>query len=382
MLRSSPKQIYTAIYLTAFLYALGYGVSVYLIPLYATELRASYYELGLIGTVGSILYIFSPLLAGWLSDKANKADMLAAGLTLNIFATASISLSNTVTELLLVRIMGGFALGFYWPVIEALVADISPGLARVSKIGSFVAATTIGMTVGPPLGGVLAQISGYKVTFLLASIPMAAALAIILVYVAPAYRKVVQIADSSAISQTIFLKNILRVAPLVTIYSAFFSTVVSILPGYLSLLGYTAIQVGLLFALLSGARIVALLSSHKVGGRETLALTIFSLTLALSCIIIFLAETLPTFVLSFLIMGVSIGFIFPLSFTFALKKVEQKRLGMWVGVYESILGLGFAGGPIFSGFIAENIDPKAPYLILGLLCLLIPLPLRKIRVEK
>ena len=379
MLNTSPKRIYTSIYLTAFLYALGYGVSVYLIPLYATALRANYYELGLIGMVGNMLYIFFPILAGWLSDKANKAYLLAAGLALNIIATASISLTNTVLELLIVRIMGGFALGFYWPVIEALVADISPGLARVSKIGSFGAATTMGMIVGPPLGGVLAQILGFKATFLLASLPMVTALALMLVYVAPCYKRVVQVADSSASSPTFFLKSVLGVAPLVVIYSAFFSTVVSILPGYLSLLGYTATQIGVLFALVSGARIVALLSSHKVGGREVLALTFFSLTLALSCIIIFLAEALISFILGLVVMGVSIGFIFPLSFTLALKEVEQKMLGRGVGVYESILGVGFAGGPIFSGFIAENIDPKAPYLILGLLCLLIPLSLRKIK---
>lgn len=381
MLRSSPQRIYTAIYLTAFLYALGYGVSVYLIPLYATALRANYYELGLIGMVGNMLYIFFPLLAGWLSDKANKAYMLAAGLALNITATASISIANTVSELLIVRIMGGFALGFYWPVIEALVADISPGLTRVSKIGSYGAATTTGMVIGPPLGGVLAQILGFKATFLLASLPMVAALAVILLYVAPAYKRTVQIAhpSSSGSPKTFFVKNVLRVAPLVAIYSAFFSTVVSILPGYFSLLGYTATQIGLLFALVSGARIVALLSSHRVSNREVLALTFFSLTLALSCIIVFLAESLLSFAVGLVVMGVSIGFIFPLSFALALKGVEQRVLGRGVGVYESILGVGFAGGPIFSGFIAENIDPKAPYLIFALLCLLIPISLRKIK---
>jgi len=366
--------------LTAFLYALGYGVSVYLIPLYATALGANYYELGLIGMVGNMLYICS-FLAGWLSDKANKAYMLVAGLALNIIATASISLTNTVSELLTVRIMGGLALVFYWPIIEALVADIAPGLARVSKIGSFGAATTIGMVFGPPLGGVLAQNLGFKVTFLLASLPMVAGLATILLYVARAYRKVVQIAAPSSF-QRFFLKNVVKVAPLAAMYSAFFSTVVSILPGYLSLLGYTAAQIGLLFALVSGARIVALLSSRKVGSKEILALTFFSLTLALSCIIIFLAKSLISFAVGLLIMGVSIGFIFPLSLTLALKGVEQKMLGRSVGVYESILGVGFTAGPIFSGFIAENVDPKAPYLILGLLCLLIPLSLRKIRVEK
>jgi len=379
MLESNIRHLYIAIYLTAFLYALGYGVSVYLIPLYATALHANYYELGLIGMVGNVLYIFFPLLAGWLSDKVNKALMLALGLALNVIATASISLTNSVTELLIVRILGGFALGFYWPIIEALVADISPGLSRVSRIGSFGAATTTGMIVGPPLGGVLAQILGFNVTFLLASLPMVAALIVILVYVASAYRNVRALDhhSSSASSQTFSIKSILRIAPLVAIYSAFFSTVVSILPGYLSTLGYTAMQVGLLFALVSGARIIALLSSHKVSNREVLALILFSLSLALSCIIMFFAESLLPLIVGLLIMGVSVGFIFPISFTLALKKVEQKMLGRGVGIYESILGVGFAGGPIVSGLIAENIEPKAPYLILGLLCLIIPLSLRR-----
>jgi MFS family permease len=91
----------------------------------------------------------------------------------------------------------------------------------------------------------------------------------------------------------------------------------------------------------------------------------------------FFAESLLPLIVGLLIMGVSVGFIFPISFTLALKKVEQKMLGRGVGIYESILGVGFAGGPIVSGLIAENIEPKAPYLILGLLCLIIPLSLRR-----
>ncbi|MEM3426828.1 MAG: MFS transporter, partial [Nitrososphaerales archaeon] len=105
----------------------------------------------------------------------------------------------------------------------------------------------------------------------------------------------------------------------------------------------------------------------------------FSLTLALSCFIMFFSETLPLYILSLIIMGFSLGFIFPLSFNFALKGIKQEILGRGVGVYESILGVGFAGGPIFSGFIAESIEPKAPYLILGLLCVFIPLSLRRIK---
>ncbi|MFN3621328.1 MAG: MFS transporter [Nitrososphaerales archaeon] len=374
-------KLYIALYLTAFLYALGYGASVYLIPVYATALKANYYELGQIGMVGSALYIFFPLLSGWLSDKMNKAYMLSVGLLANIIATATIGLANTVVELLLIRVIGGLAIGFYWPVIEALIADISPEITRVSRIGSFGAATTIGMIIGPPLGGVLAQILGFKQTFLISSSPMVAALVVVALFVIPEYksRRVVKAATSVNLSNSLSASNLFKVAPIVVTYSAFFSTVVSILPGYLSILGYASSEVGLLFSLISAARVVALLSSHKVRNRDVLALIIFSLTLALSCIILFFVETLLFFVLSFVIMGFSLGFIFPLSFNLALKGIKQELIGRGVGVYESILGVGFASGPIFSGFIAETIEPKAPYLILSLLCVLIPLPLRRMR---
>ncbi len=371
------SKLYAALYLSAFLYALGYGASVYLIPVYATSLKANYYELGLIGMVGSALYIFFPLLSGWLSDKMNKAYLLSAGLVVNILATATIALADTVAELLLIRVVGGLAIGFYWPVIEALIADISPEITRVSKIGSFGAATTIGMIIGPLLGGFLAQILGLRQTFLISSSPMVAALLVVILFVIPAYRMAARVPAS--VNQSNSLSNIFKVAPIVVTYSAFFSTVVSILPGYLSLLGYTASEVGVLFSLVSVARVIALLSSHKVGNRDILALTSFSLTLALSCIVMFFAETLLSFALSLIIMGFSLGFIFPLSFNLALKGVKQELLGRGVGVYESILGVGFTSGPIFSGFIAETIEPKAPYLILGLLCMSIPLSLKRIK---
>lgn len=380
MLKSRALKLYSALYLTAFLYALGYGASVYLIPVYATSLKANYYELGLIGMVGSLLYTFLPLLSGWLSDKMNKAYLLFAGLLVNIVATASIGLANSVPELLVIRVIGGLAIGFYWPVIEALIADISPEISRVSKIGSFGAATTIGMIIGPPSGGFLAQILGLKQTFFISSAPMVAALAVVLLFVVPAYKSG-RVTISVNPSNSFSFSNLFRVAPIVVINSAFFSTVVSILPGYLSLLGYTASEVGLLFSLVSAARVTALLSSHKVGRRGVLALMTFSLTLALSCIIMFFAETLLSFALSLIIMGFSLGFIFPLSFNLALKGIRQELLGRGVGVYESILGVGFAFGPIFSGYIAETVEPKAPYLILGLICILTPLFLRGIKEE-
>ncbi|MEM3613924.1 MAG: MFS transporter [Nitrososphaerales archaeon] len=378
---SSSLKLYSALYLAAFLYALGYGASVYLIPVYATYLKANYYELGLIGMVGSVLYIFFPLLSGWLSDKVNKAHMLSVGLVANIIATSAIALASTVPELLIVRVISGLAIGFYWPIIEALIADIAPEVSRISKIGSFGAATTLGMIIGPPLGGVLAQVLGLRQTFLLSSLPMVAALIVVLSFVIPAYKMkgVVKVAASVNASNSLQASNLFKVAPIVVTYSAFFSTVVSILPGYLSLRGYLASEVGALFSLVSVARVIALLSSHKVGGRDVSALIFFSLTLALSCFIMFFSETLPLYILSLIIMGFSLGFIFPLSFNLALKGIKQELLGRGVGVYESILGVGFAGGPIFSGFIAESIEPKAPYLILGLLCVFIPLSLRRIK---
>ena len=59
-------------YLTNFLTSVTFGTAIYLLPVFAEGLGASYIDLGIIGAVGNAFYTISILVSGFLLDRLER----------------------------------------------------------------------------------------------------------------------------------------------------------------------------------------------------------------------------------------------------------------------------------------------------------------------
>src|SRR5919109_2258797 len=83
---------------------ISYGMHSPIVPVFAREqLAADYSQVGLIGAVNYLPYMFAPFFVGMLLDRLNKSYMLVSGILLNIFSIFMLSTVQSVPETMLFR---------------------------------------------------------------------------------------------------------------------------------------------------------------------------------------------------------------------------------------------------------------------------------------
>lgn len=123
------------------------------------------------------------LLGGRLADLFDRKKLLIGGLL--VFAIASIAggLADGTAVLVVARLLKGVSAGFTAPVAMAILLDaFRDEKARNRALGTFLAITTVGYSLGLVVGGVLAGVTWRLVLFLPAAVAViVAALALVAV---------------------------------------------------------------------------------------------------------------------------------------------------------------------------------------------------------
>src|SRR5512145_648194 len=83
---------------------ISYGMHSPIVPVFARdELGADYSQVGLIGMVNYLPYMFAPFFVGMLLDRLNKSYMLIAGMLLNVFSIYMLTTVQSVPEVMFYR---------------------------------------------------------------------------------------------------------------------------------------------------------------------------------------------------------------------------------------------------------------------------------------
>jgi len=144
---------------------LGVGIISPLLPLYAENLGATGIWLGVIFSSFSISRtIFMPII-GRLSDRRGRKLFLCTGLLIYSIISLGYIWADSVSQLILVRLIQGSAAGMIIPIAQAYVGDISPEGEEGTWMGYFNAAFFTGFGFGPLLGGLLTDHFGMTVAF-------------------------------------------------------------------------------------------------------------------------------------------------------------------------------------------------------------------------
>jgi MFS family permease len=159
------KKVFPILALSTFSSMLGVGIISPLLPLYAENMGATGIWLGIIFSSFSISRtIFMPII-GRLSDRRGRKLFLCTGLLIYSIISLGYIWADSVSQLILVRLIQGSAAGMIIPIAQAYVGDISPEGEEGTWMGYFNAAFFTGFGFGPLLGGVLTDHFGMTVAF-------------------------------------------------------------------------------------------------------------------------------------------------------------------------------------------------------------------------
>ena len=367
---SSAASQLKRIYVSVFFASVGLA-SVYLIPVFAEDLGASYLDLGFIGTVRSLPYMFLPVIAGYLGDRFDRRRLFLSSIFIAGGATLMLATTHTIEGIILVQVVLGIGFSLFWPLSEALVSEAAPLHRRTAVMGVYGVAWASGFLIGPLLGGFIADAAGFQIAFLVAGIIVFSTAGVSVAAIRGPAKKQSQKTEAPAKPEWGLVSGLLPVLMVQVPYGIVFAFIVSIFPGYAIQSGLTPFEVGMLVSGFGFSRIVMFSFSgrfERIGEMKSAGFAFVGLALVL--LLVPLNRTFPALLADMCAVGLFIGIIYPQTVGYICKHSPSANLGFAVGLYETIFGIGFAAGPITSGIIAQISGPHVAYVALAVIALL------------
>lgn len=355
--------------LSVFFASLGLA-SVYLIPAFAEDLGASYLDLGFIGTVRSLPYMVLPVIVGYLGDRFERRRPFLASVFIAGAATLMLASTHTIEGIILVQVLLGVGFSLFWPLSEALVSENAPLRRQTTVLGMYGVSWASGFLVGPLLGGFIANVAGFQVSFLLSGIVVLATAGASVALIRGQGKSTSYKTKAPRRPEWSLVSKVLPALVAQVPYGVVFAFIVSIFPGYATQSGLTPFQVGVLMSGLSFARIVMFSLSGRfdeVGERKSTALAFIGLAVVL--LLIPFNRSFLALLADICAVGALIGIIYPQTVGYVCRHSPPENLGFAVGLYETIFGVGFAIGPVISGLIAQVTGPDAACFALAVVAL-------------
>jgi MFS family permease len=348
---------------------ISYGMHSPIVPVFAREqLTADYSQVGLIGTVNFLPYMFAPFFVGVLLDRLNKSYILLSGILLNVFSIFILSTVQSTLELTLYRALAGVAHALFWPSSEVLISiNSSTPDTRVKNISIFIAAWILGFTVGPIIGKMILNAFDFYALFQLSAATMAVAIVpsvLLRSYGWPVVqREDVEMVRASSVEVAKEIANHPRLAGVILYYAITFGVVLAVYPAYMSDASLATEDIELLFFFFGISRFATLLLVvTRISRYGDLALALAVSTTAVGMIISFSSTSFLSFAVSIALFGLSTSIFYPVSFSLVTMDTPSGHVGSKLGIYNTLFGAGWTAGPLVAGFASDAFGLSSPYL--------------------
>lgn len=308
--------------------------SLLFIPIFAKELGAKDFEIGLIGAFYGLAMFISSYIFGRLSDIYGRKKFLIFGLLASAISLLLQVFSQNPFQLLLSRTLFGFCIAIFPAVLVAHVYDVN------KKIGKFTAFGSLGWGVGQFLAGILAI---YWKIFFLGSIFFFLAFLFALKMEIPKLSFEVPLSPLKIIKKNfpIYFSFFLRHAGAHMIWIIF--------PLYLASFGISRFWIGIIYFTNSFFQFLIM---PRIDKFKSCNLVIFGLFLS---IITFFSFLLASNQFEFLPTQILLALSWSCLYVGSLKSVLEKNIERVTasGLLKSIISLATIFGPLVGGLISQ-----------------------------
>ena len=397
----SNSKILSSLMLVILFVSMGQSVYWQTMPIIGREFQFTEIEINTLVSISAAMFIIFTPFWGKLSDRIGRKAVLLIGLSGYVFSniiflySASLGLIGAVSgfSLLLIllgaRIVNSAIGAASRPASGAYVADVTSEEDRSAGMGKFGAANNVGTILGPVLVGSLVgfnifdlQIPQFGLLTPLIVMSIVMAIAAIFVYIFlpnNEFDSQTEIKTSDLVFDN-NLKLLLSIG--ITIFTAF-AIVQSVTAFYLQDrfdydLDETAKNTALLLGTMAFMAIISQLTIVQRYKGRPLNLIKFSIPLfILSCLLIIFSPNFFFLYLGMAAMGLGMGLASPGYTSAASLNADTDNQGAAVGLAMVAPGIGFALGPLLSGFLYSN-SMNLPFIFILPLFLLLIILIKKL----
>lgn len=143
----------------AFCVALGFGIVIPAIPLFARTFGVSAFAASAVISVFAAMRLVSSPAAGWAVNRFGERTIMSSGLAIVGLSSLAAGFATDYVQLLVLRGVGGAGSAMFTISATALLLRVAPPEFRGRASGLFQAGFLIGGVMGPAVGGLVIAIS-------------------------------------------------------------------------------------------------------------------------------------------------------------------------------------------------------------------------------
>jgi MFS family permease len=338
------------VYLPSFLFAVGQGAVLPLIPLLALDLGASVAGAGAIVALQGLGMLVFDIPAGLLVSRIGERGAMIVGTG----ALAAVALGVTVSASPLTLAPLVFVMGCAWSIWLlarlSYTSEVTPFALRGRVLSLLGGSNRLGMFVGPFIGGFVASWAGLASVFYVQA-ALAAAAAALMFVVVPAEE------DHEASEESVH--GILHVlldhrrafatAGVVALaISALRSTRSAVIPLWGNTIGLNAGDIGIIFGLSAAVDVLLFYPAgvvmDRVGRKWTAVPCLLMLSVGLALIPV--TTTFAGLLLAALVVGFGNGMGAGINMTLGADHAPRLGRAAFLGAWRLVSDVGTAGGPV------------------------------------
>ncbi len=351
-------KLFRGLFLINFAITLGFGIADAFFSMYVFSLGAR----GILLVLPLVLYslskiLFSPFM-GAFSDKIGRRKIASISLGLYLIVSLGYFFTTSLVLITIMRLLQGISCAMFRPLVASLVGESTTKEKRATVMGTFDISFYGALSAGPVVGGILKDIWGFKGIFAVLILLCIMALLVAL-FCIPAQRLQQNQPAEQNTASTCKCKTIVTMARqnslrglLVFIFGR--ACGISLLSAFLPILlttklGLSGTQTGLVMA---SSSLVFTLLLRPIGmlSDKTPRKFLVAAGGTVVSLLYFLIPVVSGFN-QILFLGVGIGMFSvlsqPASTALLIEEGVRHGMGLTVGIFNSVLNLGFIAGPLF-----------------------------------
>ncbi len=353
---------------------IGLGIIWPLVPVYAVELGASGFQVGLIIAVFNVARAILNPFSGRLSDRWGRKPFIIVGLFLYGLVSVFYVMALTVESLIVVRIIHGFTSVLVIPVAMALTGDIAPRQRLGLYMGTLNMAVMLGFAIGPVLGGSIHEYFGMAAAFYTMGALALLTLIGVLLFLPKDSRNKMSREDQPAAPLNVLLKH--RVVQGLFLLRFFIAagqgSVYTFLPILALHMQISSSQVGLIL----GVNILLIVFLQRIcgdiadrvdprfmiiGGTLLSAIAVFGMPFSVGFYKILILN---------IVMGIGNGIAMPGGFVITGQLGRTMGMGSVMGLTDTGWSVGMIAAPILSGVIMDSLGVPSIFITGGVLTII------------